>query len=445
MFLMIRESWRLNKFPNRRLLLIFALIFAAADFLFYQFPIGNPHIAYSEQLLQLDFQQLLQTLQKLQEQHLLQNIITFDNWINIVANIIFRFILILLSILFVSWQISSYRHMANGKVLWRFLSGQWKIWAYFVILLLIFMLLARLFIALPTLALVLLLFFVTQYLFVPILLADKGCSLSGAYFMSRKMTGGFKLNILANLLFTYVVIKSVPFLILLFLPLPEFVHNILNALINTLYILVTAKMLYIYYFYLTEYFYPQIRSLGLIDSVPFWQKLNSFVYPFHSETEKGQLLKQLREQDSVQNELEQLFRQRDFADFKQKVLEVELPLKKEVNSEEKADERESGEQKSAGETLTPADKYARVLANRKIIKEKLQALLQQKNLILVKAAYLDNAVRAIEENLYSPNRSVSINLQSLINNELEHLQRCEQAVAGPSATTATETEEKNND
>lgn len=71
--------------------------------------------------------------------------------------------------------------------------------------------------------------------------------------------------------------------------------------------------------------------------------------------------------------------------------------------------------------------------------------MQQKNLILVKAAYLDNAVRAIEENLYSPNRSASINLQSLINNELEHLQRCEQAVAGPSATIATETEEKNND
>lgn len=432
MFRIIRESLKFNKLPSKRISALFAGLVFCALFLFKQFPLGDPHIKAFDKLLDLEWSQLVSVLQKLYASNQLSKLISTANITYYISDFVFKLVMLLLFILFFSLQIAVYRKNNLATILKRFVIKQPVIWLFLIMLMLAVIAFGSMFSPLPIVAIALCLFLITQALFVPTLILDYNYKLMQAFVISRQIMQGFKLNFLVNFMLCHFMFSFIPQFVLTFFISTGPILNLALALSTSVYTLICLRCLFIYYFYLSEYYYPQIRDIDMLDISTFFEKLNTCVYPMYTEEEKSSLLSRLQAEYSFEHHIEKMLLKKDISDFKHEVLETELPLKRPLNKllqeetsktaaePELTPEREVKPEVESKQSIE--EKQALLSKNIEIIQAKLEKSLSEAGYKISKKIYLEQAASSIASDFYRSSRQTK-DLERLINKMLDYLKR----------------------
>lgn len=442
MFSIIRESLKFTNLPSKRLNKVFAGLLFLALFLFREFPLGEAKIKALDKLLQLELGQLVTVLQELYVRKQLFSLISSANIVYYVSDFVFKFVILMVFILFLSLQVATYRKSENKLIIRRFITKQPVIWLFFFLLLVAVVAFASVLSPLPIVAISICLFLITQALFVPVLMLDYNYSLLQAFFISKQLMQGFKLNFLVNFMLCHFLFSFMPEFILSYLLEAGILFNLAMAFVKTIYALICLRCLFIYYFYLSEYYYPQIRALGLFDLKGFFTKLNHGIYPMYTDKEKEAMLARLQAEYGFEQSIEEILFNKDIKTFNKEVLQTELPLKQPLdkllnvqgNKTEECAEANTKVQlkntptaKMSEEKVEPkqsiAEKQALLKKNLELIQVKLKTILAEAGLQISKDIYLEQAADSIASDFYRSERKAN-DLDRLVKKTVDYLKRC---------------------
>lgn len=428
MFSIVFESLKFDKLPSKKGSRLYLVLLGLALFMFYQFPPGDPRIKVLDQLAELDWQNMMLALQKLLDSKQLLSLFSRANMIYYLSDFGLDVLMLLTGIFFLAWQIACYKKMKWQLVCKRFFKKLLTILAFLLLVSLTVIAFVHIFSMLPTIAIAFSLFIITQALFVPTVLIDYDYNLGQAFVVSRQLMQGFKLNFLLTFTCLHFMFKVVPELVIITILPSGILLNLALAIVRTVYMAVCLRCLFIYYLYLSEYFYPQIRSLGIMDLGNFLKKLNNLVYPLYTEAEKARFMAEIKREYAGESDLEKALFSQEFKSFKSDILDKKLPLEKPIDNllakelKTKPAEAEPIQAEPVVSTQNVEEKAALLSKNLQIISVKLQAALAKDGLCISKEAYLTKEAEEVASNFYRSKQQLA-DLNRLISQAVDYLKR----------------------